>query len=432
MACACPVGYVLDDTDCDDEDMAVNSSAIEICDGIDNNCDGYIDEDVQTTCYLDADADGFGNPDSIMMACTCSEGYVEDNTDCDDDSAVSYPGAPDICDGMDNNCDGEIDENGICYCDSYGESTQYEWIESVDVNGTTNTSGDDGGYENYTSIVFPVSTGYNNIELTPGFAGNSYYEYWSVWIDLNQDDDFDDVGELVAYAASPYTVYGDFYIPPTAMTGTTRMRVAMKYGYWSNPCDVFADGEVEDYLVDISFCDNITDGGEIGDDEILCDDNDDPSMINDFAGADGGSGDIEYLWLMSTTTSVPPNYSNMDEWTAIANSNASSYDPDPISTTTWYIRCARRNGCIQYTGESNVIEKTLLPGNCIPEHCTSEGTSTQYEWIKKVKFGDINNWSGNDGGYGDYTNCSYGCHGWKYAYASQHAIWRLCHSLRIF
>ncbi|RAJ16144.1 putative metal-binding motif-containing protein, partial [Olleya aquimaris] len=74
--------------DCDDTNSAIYPGNIEICDGIDNNCDGNIDEG------FDQDGDGF----------TTCQG------DCDDSDASINPNATEICDGIDNNCDGNIDE----------------------------------------------------------------------------------------------------------------------------------------------------------------------------------------------------------------------------------------------------------------------------------------------------------------------------------
>jgi hypothetical protein len=82
-------GHMVCDGDCDDADASVYPGAVEVCDGLDNDCDGVIPTD-----ELDADADGF-------MVC---------DGDCDDANASAFPGAVEVCDGLDNDCDGEVDE----------------------------------------------------------------------------------------------------------------------------------------------------------------------------------------------------------------------------------------------------------------------------------------------------------------------------------
>lgn len=124
-----PQGYVTDKTDCDDNNSFVFPGAVEICDGLDNNCDGDIDEGVSYTHYLDADSDGYGDPASSIVDCNFNPptNYVSNADDCDDGNANVNPGATEICDGLDNNCDGTIDE-GVTYThyldadgDSYGD-----------------------------------------------------------------------------------------------------------------------------------------------------------------------------------------------------------------------------------------------------------------------------------------------------------------------
>ncbi|HYV92086.1 MAG TPA: MopE-related protein [Chitinophagales bacterium] len=124
LACSMPGGYVINNTDCDDNNAAVNPAALEICDGIDNNCDGNIDEGLLLTFYADADGDTFGDASNSTLACSQPGGYVADNSDCDDNNVTVNPAAPEICDGIDNNCDGNIDEGLllIFYADADGDT----------------------------------------------------------------------------------------------------------------------------------------------------------------------------------------------------------------------------------------------------------------------------------------------------------------------
>ncbi len=181
------------------------------------------------------------------------------------------------------------------YCSSGGNSTRYEYIKRVSFGDIYNYSGDDDGYADYTDQSTDLAQGSTyTISLKPGFKGYAYYEKWKVWIDYNQDGDFDDYGEQVYQGSSYYTKTGYINIPNSATTGETRMRVSMKYGYYPSSCQDFSYGEVEDYTVNII-------GGE----------------------AEG--------------------------------------------------------------------------------YCFSKGNSTHYEHIASVQFGSINNASGSDAGYGNYT-----------------------------
>ena len=99
-------GYVLAD-DCVDEDAAIHPLAEELCDGLDNDCDGQTDEDARGVWHVDADGDGYGDPDATEEACEQPEGAVDNALDCDDDDAAVSPGATEVeRDGIDNDCDG--------------------------------------------------------------------------------------------------------------------------------------------------------------------------------------------------------------------------------------------------------------------------------------------------------------------------------------
>jgi hypothetical protein len=111
-------GYASED-DCNDDNAAVNPAANEICDGLDNDCDGSVDEDATdaTLWYQDADGDGYGNPVEVVASCTEPAGFVAKGGDCDDSVATVHPGAAETpYDGIDQDCDGadvtDIDGDG--------------------------------------------------------------------------------------------------------------------------------------------------------------------------------------------------------------------------------------------------------------------------------------------------------------------------------
>lgn len=88
----------------------------EICDGLDNDCDGVVDEDAidGVTWFLDADSDGFGSDNVFVTACEQPNNFVSMGGDCDDINPNSNPAAPEVCDSLDNDCDGQVDEGNVC------------------------------------------------------------------------------------------------------------------------------------------------------------------------------------------------------------------------------------------------------------------------------------------------------------------------------
>ncbi len=112
-----PAGYSTTTGDCNDNNSAIKPSALEICgNGIDDNCNGSSDEGCTAyTYYLDTDNDGFGNALTSITSFSASTpaGYSTLNTDCNDNNAAIKPSAAEICgNGIDDNCNGVIDENG--------------------------------------------------------------------------------------------------------------------------------------------------------------------------------------------------------------------------------------------------------------------------------------------------------------------------------
>ena len=211
VAVSQPSGYLSNNTDCNDNNANVNPGATEICDGLDNNCNGATDEGVTntyyrdndndgygnasattqacslpsgyvtnntdcndnnanvtlgTTYYADNDGDGYGNPNNTTTACSLPSGHVTNNSDCNDNNANINPGENEICDGLDNNCNGSTDEGcntGNNNCDGsilvINTITQniYRAEISITSSATVNGSG---------NVLFAAG---NAIELQPGF-----------------------------------------------------------------------------------------------------------------------------------------------------------------------------------------------------------------------------------------------------------------------
>ncbi|MEN0062510.1 MAG: MopE-related protein [Myxococcota bacterium] len=112
-----------DGRDCAPDDPAVHPEAAETCDGIDNNCNGQIDEGVAVVAYWDRDGDGFGDPNFARRVCTVPEDGVEQAGDCDDDDPLTHEGAVEVCDEADNDCNG-VPDDGVLrtfYVDNDGD-----------------------------------------------------------------------------------------------------------------------------------------------------------------------------------------------------------------------------------------------------------------------------------------------------------------------
>lgn len=150
--------------DCDDQDAGVNPGAdevcgdmldndcdgivdgsqakTEICDGLDNDCDGRVDEDVTYYWFPDEDEDGYGSPDDRVYTCSPPEGWVRVAGDCDDSDPAVHPNdysttssdwAWEVCNGIDDDCDGLVDDEDAIDCTYWyydGDDDGYGTLES--------------------------------------------------------------------------------------------------------------------------------------------------------------------------------------------------------------------------------------------------------------------------------------------------------------
>lgn len=281
-ACNAPIGFVGNNTDCNDANGAINPGATEICNAIDDNCNGSIDEGLTfTTYYADADGDGYGDPSMSTVSCAPVAGYVADNTDCSDSNAGVNPGATEVCDGLDNDCDGNIDEDVVtavmspigdvftCKSDPFTWAVEpcagctYQWFKNDNViagaTGATYSTTkpayynvqvtlptgcfDVSEYSLLTTLLNPNANIYNpnglnlcaptpgtNIILKVGYTATNTYQWYK------------DGAPYAGTGATEYRIFpsatGDYYCVITAESGcvrTTETRTII------NSCRVAAD-----------------------------------------------------------------------------------------------------------------------------------------------------------------------------------------------
>jgi hypothetical protein len=149
------------DGDCNDLDATSYPDAEEVCDGVDNNCDQQVDEGLLQTFYQDFDGDGYGNPLNNELKCSANSEFVDNNTDCDDTDAFSFPGAAEHDSVSD--CMKDEDEDG--WGDSTSTGTVLPGTDCDDSNNTSNPgdqdsdgiSSCDGDCNDYDVDIFPLS-----------------------------------------------------------------------------------------------------------------------------------------------------------------------------------------------------------------------------------------------------------------------------------
>jgi hypothetical protein len=137
----------------------VSPAASETCDGVDEDCDGVVDDGVATTTwYADRDSDGWGDSGRSMTACSAPPGYLARAGDCDDTDGTVSPSATETCDGVDEDCDGVVDEgtddaDGDGTCDAFDT----EACDGLDNDG--DGVGDEGLTCSYRLVRSDLSSG---------------------------------------------------------------------------------------------------------------------------------------------------------------------------------------------------------------------------------------------------------------------------------
>lgn len=243
-----------------------------------------------------------------LMPCTAYEFYMQ--SICDQDSS----GTTNVATFSTFGCGSCID---LPYCTNNATDAVDEWIASVVIDNWTSTTGNDGGYGNYTNggtsaLTLDIGSTYNTT-LTPAWGGQQYDEQFKIWIDLDQNGIFD-AGDLVydQGVATQAAATGTITIPANAVVGSTRMRVQMAYigggqTVFPDVCGSFTWGEVEDYCIELVpavIC-NYTAVNTVV--NPTCADLADGSISVNMS---GGSGPYSYAWNNNATTSNVNNLSN--------------------------------------------------------------------------------------------------------------------------
>jgi hypothetical protein len=319
--------------------------------------------------------------------------------------------------------------NGHCF--STG-NTNFEFINRVSMGTIDNLSGNNYGYADFTGLKTPVQRrGTVDFTLTPGFQSAAWNENWRIWIDLNQDQDFNDLGELVfsTASASSAPVNGTIYIPSYAKLGATRMRIAMRFGSLPEDCGTFY-GEVEDYTVVIEpFCPSLgntkyefIDSVEVG------------SLVKG-SGNNNGYADFTGLPALNLIkgdtipVKLTPGFTGStypESWRIWIDLDQDfHFEADEMVFESPVASAAAQTGTFvvpesAITGTTRMritMQYAAVPGDCsysfwgetedytvsISPFCASKANAT-YEYIDIAGIGSLLNNSGNDGGYADFTD----------------------------
>jgi bacillolysin len=277
------------------------------------------------------------------------------------------------------------------YCTSKGNSVADEYISKVQLGTINNTSTGGTGYSDFTSISTNLTKGSSStITITPKWTGTAYAEGYAVWIDLNDDKDFADAGELVwSKAASTTTpVTGSFTVPISATASTTRLRVSQKYNGIPTSCEAFSYGEVEDYTVNL-----VT--GTV--------DTQAPTAPTNLAASGTTSTATNLSWTASSDNIGVTGYDVYQGTTLKSTVTGTTYAVTGLTASTAYtFYVVAKDAAGNVSASSNVANVTTT-GTTIT-YCASKGNSVADEFIDYVAIGGIANTTAGNGGYGNFTS----------------------------
>ena len=257
--CTAPSGYVASSTDCNDTNSGINPGAAELCDGIDQNCNTQIDEGAKRPWFRDADNDGFGTSTNQVQACTAPAGYVSNNTDCNDNNAQINPAIPEVCDGVDQNCNGQADEGTLLIFYADGDQDGYG-SSSQTVSACTAPSGyvsQSGDCNPNNGTIYPGAQEYCN-GVDDDCDGSVDEGVSSLWY---ADDDGDTYGDPTTTTSACSQPSG--YVGRTGDCDDNNASVNSGAAESCNGIDDDCDGQVDDGVGGVFYADE--DGDTYGD-----------------------------------------------------------------------------------------------------------------------------------------------------------------------
>ena len=203
-----------DDGGSDDGGSDDGGTDEEVCDGVDNDGDGEIDEGVTITFYADSDGDGYGDPLVTDELCEAVTGWVEDSADCDDSDAEVSPAGVEIYDSVDNDCSGVADDNLPHW--SYDEGGEHvgpsEWPEFWPACDGEEQSPIDFTLKEVSFETLPaIAVAYN--ETTVKAVNNGHTIKWTVEDggELTLDGTIYKLDQVHFHAGAEHTVDGEQY-----------------------------------------------------------------------------------------------------------------------------------------------------------------------------------------------------------------------------
>lgn len=260
---------------------------------------------------------------------------------------------------------------GTGICTSAGQSQVQEYLSQLWL-GINHVSGRDNGYGDFTNIVIPLTRNQNAQGYLSGLVPYPEYEYYSIWIDYNHNNDFSDAGEEVVTLYSDFTglIAFNFTVPSFAQLGPTRMRVIMSHDNPPTPCGVYARGETEDYTVLINDSSTVP-----------------PPIPNGLNVSNITTKSASFSWTPdNNAASYHLRYKKTTEttWTIASVNTPSVAVPDGLSANTVYDYACESIGTVGPSGYSPMQSFTTLgiviPINAIEIKATRNVTKVIISW----------------------------------------------------